>query len=189
MDKRSRFSNVASRPPQQASLPEIQVLVLTYESGFETCLSWTEEWQPLRNFQLSRASFSLYVPLALGLRRHLLSRRSRNYPRYHNIIHQTVENIISCEAAISNAFTKRYQGYRSIFGFRVPFGRKIWQISDQKSVLDSLKGTHPNVFLNFWLWEYQIPEKDQGISVHVFKLQHVSKCYSFATHRAIVLFN
>ena len=37
------------------------------------------------------------------------------------------------------------QGYRSDFGFHVPFGCEIGQTLDQKSVFDSPIGTHPVV--------------------------------------------
>ena len=33
-----------------------------------------------------------------------------------------------------HGLAKGYQGYKSNFGFHVPFDREIWQIQDQKSV-------------------------------------------------------
>ena len=48
---------------------------------------------------------------------------------------------LSC---ILHAFVaKGYQGYKSNFGFRVPFDREIRQFADQNPFLDSPKGTHP----------------------------------------------
>ena len=79
--------------------------------------------------------------------------RSQNSALYNHIICQTVENMSFLErlrlSCILQAFAKGYQGHKSDksnFGFHVPFDREIRQISDQKSVLDSLKGTlsaHP----------------------------------------------
>ena len=61
---------------------------------------------------------------------------------------QTVENMSFLErlSCILHECAKGYQGHKSNFGFHVPFHREIRQISDQKSVLDSPKGTqstHP----------------------------------------------
>ena len=62
--------------------------------------------------------------------------RPLNSARYNRIICQTVENTSFFErlSCILHALAKGYQGYKSNFGFHVPFDREIWQIQDQKSV-------------------------------------------------------
>ena len=47
---------------------------------------------------------------------------------------------------------KGYQGYKSNFGFRVPFDRETRQVSDQNPFLDSPKGTHPRWRISFHSW-------------------------------------
>ena len=73
--------------------------------------------------------------------------RPLNSARYNRIICQTVENTsffgrMSC---ILHALAKGYQGYKSNFGFRVPFDREIWQIWDQKSVFGFAERNTPLV--------------------------------------------
>ena len=62
--------------------------------------------------------------------------RPLNSARYNRIICQRVENTSFFErlSCILHALAKGYQGYKSNFGFHVPFEREIWQIQDQKSV-------------------------------------------------------
>ena len=58
--------------------------------------------------------------------------RSQNYARYDRIIRQTVENTSFVERLLcvlrAFALAKGYQGYKSNFGFHVPFDCEIRQI-------------------------------------------------------------
>ena len=62
--------------------------------------------------------------------------RPQNSTLYNRIICQTLENVSFLESlpCILHGFETGYQGYKSNFGFHVPFDREIWQIQDQKSV-------------------------------------------------------
>ena len=70
-----------------------------------------------------------------------------NSARYNRIICQTVENTSFFErlSCILHALSKGYQGYKSNFGFHVPFNREIWQIQDQKSVFGFTERNTPLV--------------------------------------------
>ena len=78
--------------------------------------------------------------------------RPLNSARYNRIICQTVENTSFFErlSCILHALAKGYQGYKSNFGFRVPFDREIWQIWDQKSVFGFAERNTPlNYIVSF----------------------------------------
>ena len=72
----------------------------------------------------------LYVPSSL------FELPTTKFARYNRIICQRVENTSFFErlSCILHALAKGYQGYKSNFGFHVPFDCEIWQIQDQKSV-------------------------------------------------------
>ena len=78
--------------------------------------------------------------------------RPLNSARYNRIICQTVENTSFFErlSCILHALAKGYQGYKSNFGFHVPFDREIWQILDQKSVFGFTERNTPQMFTNFF---------------------------------------
>ena len=56
--------------------------------------------------------------------------RPQNSARYNRIIRQTAENTSFLERLlrILQAFAKGYQGYKTYFGFHVPFDCEIRQI-------------------------------------------------------------
>ena len=68
---------------------------------------------------LSSGRFSLAFHLQSQLHRRYSNCWRQNSGRYHRIIRQTEEN---------KSFLESYQGYRSNFGFCVPFGWEIGQI-------------------------------------------------------------
>ena len=45
----------------------------------------------------------------------------------HRILHGIIAKFVK-QAVILNAFAKVHQGYRSIFGFCIPFGREIGKV-------------------------------------------------------------
>ena len=73
--------------------------------------------------------------------------RPLNSARYNRIICQTVQNTSFFErlSCILHALANGYQGYKSNFGFHVPFDREIWQIQDQKSVFGFAEKNTPTV--------------------------------------------
>ena len=91
--------------------------------------------------------------------------RPLNSARYNRIICQRVKNTSFFErlSCILRALAKGYQGYKSNFGFHVPFDREIWQIKSRikNPFLDSPKGTNEpmNPFwtrIHWFIWSTMI---------------------------------
>ena len=84
------------------------------------------------------------------------------------MICQTVESTSFLErvSCILHVFANGYQGYKSNFGFRVPFVREIRQISDQNSVFGFAKRNTPLFIFNVCWGPFQ-SEYYKGYTSHL----------------------
>ena len=108
--------------------------------------------QIIFNFNALLSLSVLYVPSSL------FELPTTKFSRHNRIICHRVENTSFFErlSCILHALAKGYQGYKSNFGFHVPFDREIWQIQDQKSVFGFAERNTP--LKKYWLTNGSIYE-------------------------------
>ena len=109
--------------------------VSKYESGFETCLRCTEERQPIfLCFATSARTPSSLVPSPIRKSSTVSSHISSNSRKH----------IISCDAVISNSFSKRLPRleirFRTVAFLSAAKSGESWI---KNPFMDSLKRTHP----------------------------------------------
>ena len=114
------------------------------KSGLWNWIKQADILQRIFNFNALLSLSVLHVPSSL------FELPTTKFARYNRIICQRVENTSFFErlSCILHALAKGYQGYqgyKSNFGFHVPFDREIWQIQDQKSVFGFAERNTPQV--------------------------------------------